>query len=110
MGLTSVKLTGGEPLLHPAIADILELTRTENLGLVVETNGVLCTPILAKKIAACKNPFVSVSLDGSDAETHEWLRGVQGCYEATLRGVRNLVDAGLKPQLIGETAIKLRIS
>ena len=100
LGLTSVKLTGGEPLLHPAIADILELTRTENLGLVVETNGVLCTPILAKKIAACKNPFVSVSLDGSDAKTHEWLRGVQGCYEATLRGVRNLVDAGLKPQLI----------
>lgn len=100
LGLNNIKLTGGEPLLHPAIADILDLTRIEKLKLVVETNGVLCSPILARKIAECENPFVSVSIDGTDAETHEWLRGVPGCYEAALRGVRNLVDAGLKPQLI----------
>jgi SynChlorMet cassette radical SAM/SPASM protein ScmF len=100
MGLNTIKLTGGEPLLHPAIADILELTRIEKLMLNVETNGVLCSPILARKIAECENPFVSVSIDGTDAETHEWLRGVPGCYEAALRGIRNLVDAGLKPELI----------
>lgn len=100
LGLNTIKLTGGEPLLHPAIADILEQTRIEKLRLVVETNGVLCSPILARKIAECKNPFVSVSIDGTDAGTHEWLRGVPGCYEAALRGVRNLVDEGLKPQLI----------
>jgi SynChlorMet cassette radical SAM/SPASM protein ScmF len=41
-----------------------------------------------------------VSLDGSDAETHEWVRGVEGCFEDALEGIRNLVDAGLKPQII----------
>ena len=51
LGLTAVKLTGGEPLLHPHIHEILELVRDEELRLVVETNGVLCTPELAGKIA-----------------------------------------------------------
>jgi len=100
LGLTGVKLTGGEPLLHPEIKEILEYIRTEDLGLVVETNGILCAPELSRRMAACKNPFVSVSLDGADAETHEWVRGVTGCFDETMNGIRNLVDAGLRPQMI----------
>lgn len=100
MGLSGVKLTGGEPLLHPRIEEILNFLRTETLSLTVETNGVLCTPELARKMARCKNPFVSVSLDGADAETHEWVRGVPGCFEKALKGVESLVEAGLRPQII----------
>jgi SynChlorMet cassette radical SAM/SPASM protein ScmF len=100
LGLTGVKLTGGEPLLHPKINEILEHIRTESLDLTVETNGVLCTPELARKMAACSSPFVSVSLDGNNAETHEWVRGVEGSFEAALKGIKNLVDAGLRPQVI----------
>ena len=100
LGLSGVKLTGGEPLLHPQINEILELISKEDLELTVETNGVLCTPTLAGKIAACKNPFVSVSLDGADAEVHEWVRGVEGCFEAALEGMRNLTNVGLNPQVI----------
>jgi SynChlorMet cassette radical SAM/SPASM protein ScmF len=100
LGLSGVKLTGGEPLLHPRIGEILEIVRREELRLTVETNGVLCTPELVSKIASCKNPFVSVSLDGADAETHEWVRGVPGCFEAALEGTRVLVQAGFKPQVI----------
>jgi SynChlorMet cassette radical SAM/SPASM protein ScmF len=100
LGLAGVKLTGGEPLLHPQILEVLEYIRAENLTLTVETNGVLCTPELARKIAECKNTFVSVSLDGATAETHEWVRGVEGCFDDALVGIRNLVDAGLKPQII----------
>jgi SynChlorMet cassette radical SAM/SPASM protein ScmF len=100
LGLSSVKLTGGEPLLHPGIREILGHVRSEGLRLVVETNGVLCTPEIAREIAACKNPFVSVSIDGADAATHEWMRGVDGCFDDAIAGLRNLVDAGLKPQVI----------
>ena len=41
-----------------------------------------------------------MSLDAPDAETHEWVRGVPGCFDAALEGVRNLVRAGLRPQII----------
>jgi SynChlorMet cassette radical SAM/SPASM protein ScmF len=100
MGLSSVKLTGGEPFLHPGIYEILELTRKEDLHLNLETNGTLCTPELSREIARFKNPSVGVSLDGANAETHEWVRGVPGCFHATLEGIRNLAKAGLKPQVI----------
>ncbi len=100
LGLSGVKLTGGEPLLHPRINEILDLISREGLDLRMETNGVLCTPEIAEAICRCKNPFVSVSLDGIDAETHEWVRRVQGCFEATIRGLHNLIDAGQKPQII----------
>jgi len=100
MGLTAVKLTGGEPFLHPRIGEIIEMVRDESLQLTLETNGVLCTPDLAAKVAACKGVFVSVSLDGADAATHEWVRGVDGCFEASLAGIRNLVAAGIRPQVI----------
>ena len=100
LGLCAVKLTGGEPLLHPEIREILEVVRSEELRLTVETNGVLCTPELAESMAKCKNTAMSVSIDGADAETHEWVRGVPGCFEEALAGVRNLVNAGIKPQII----------
>jgi SynChlorMet cassette radical SAM/SPASM protein ScmF len=100
LGLTRVKLTGGEPLLHPKIKEILEYIQTQDLSLTVETNGVLCTAKLASKIADCKNPFVSVSLDGADSPTHEWVRGVEGCFNEAIDGLKNLVSAGLRPQVI----------
>ncbi len=100
LGLHTVKLTGGEPTLHPRIREILEVVRSEDLRLTMETNGTLCTPELVQEIAAGKNPFVSVSLDGADAEAHEWVRGVKGCFEDTLEGVRNLVRVGIRPQII----------
>jgi len=100
LGLSGVKLTGGEPLLHPQIREIFDVIRKEDLRLIVETNGVLCTPELAQEMAFSKNSFVSVSLDGVDAETHEWLRGIPGCFEAGIEGIKNLVNAGFKPQII----------
>lgn len=100
LGMSSVKLTGGEPLIHPDINKILDHIKEQDLQLTIETNGLECTPEIAEKIAKCKKSFVSVSLDGTDAQTHEWVRGVEGCFEAALDGVRNLVKAGIHPQII----------
>jgi SynChlorMet cassette radical SAM/SPASM protein ScmF len=101
LGLASVKLTGGEPLMHPRIGEILEILRVETLRFSVETNGVLCTTEMANRLASSGGMYhIAVSLDGADAETHEWVRGVEGCFEAAIRGIRNLVAAGIRPQII----------
>lgn len=60
MGLSGVKLTGGEPLLHPRIIHFLETVRREKLKLTIETNGLLCTPELAAEIAKSPNPSFPV--------------------------------------------------
>jgi len=66
LGLAGIKLTGGEPLLHPEIKQILEFICQEGIKLTLETNGILLTLELARLIARCKNPFVSVSIDSPD--------------------------------------------
>jgi SynChlorMet cassette radical SAM/SPASM protein ScmF len=100
LGLNGVKLTGGEPLMHPEISKILRIIKDHDIIFSIETNGVLCTPKLAKKIASCKKPFAAVSLDGADAKTHEWVRGKKGCFEAAINGIGNLVNEGIKTQII----------
>jgi len=100
LGLSGVKLTGGEPLLHPHITRMLEIARREELKLTIETNGLLCTPEIAAEIAKSPKRFVSVSIDGTDAATHEWVRGVPGSFAASCQAVSNLVAAGIRPQVI----------
>jgi SynChlorMet cassette radical SAM/SPASM protein ScmF len=100
LGMHSVKLTGGEPLIHPDIEKIIDYINEEKLGLTIETNGVELTPSIVEKFLANKRHFLSISLDGVDAETHEWVRGVPGCFEAALNGARLMVRSGYRPQLI----------
>jgi len=100
LGLTGVKLTGGEPLLHPRFLHLLEIVRREELSLVIETNGTLCTPEVAAEITKSEDRFVSVSLDGADADTHDRIRGVEGSFDSALQAVRNLAAADTPPQII----------
>ena len=100
LGLKAVKLTGGEPLIHPQIKEILEFVRNEQLILNLETNGTLCTPEIAKILAQCRLELVSVSLDGKDVATHEAVRRVKGSFASAKEGICNLVSVGIKPQVI----------
>ncbi|MBN1996275.1 SynChlorMet cassette radical SAM/SPASM protein ScmF [candidate division KSB1 bacterium] len=100
LGMTGVKLTGGEPLMHPDIEQLLKYLIDQDVSVTIETNGVLCTPEVAMLVAKNKNVFVSVSLDGTDSRIHESIRGVKGCFEEAIQGIRNLVNAGIAPQII----------
>ncbi len=95
MGLSSAKLTGGEPMLHPQFLEIVDMLTAEGLEVNMETNGTLLTPEIARYLKDQTNlGFTSVSLDGADAATHDAFRGVEGAFDATLRGLDALVAAG----------------
>lgn len=101
LGLGSVKLTGGEPMLHPQFRELVRLISEEERAIIIETNGTLVDDDLAAFLKQTPYvSFISVSLDGVDAQTHEALRGVAGCYERALDGIRALVNVGFRPQLI----------
>ncbi len=101
LGLHSVKLTGGEPMLHPEFEKIVQYLDGENVRVTIETNGTLIDKKLARFLK--KNPyirFISVSLDGAFSSTHDAFRGSTGSYDRAITGISNLVEAGIKPQLI----------
>lgn len=100
LGLQSVKLTGGEPLMHPGIDELLAIVEREELGLVIETNGLLLDRELAARITRCGRPTVSVSIDGAAAPVHDAVRGVPGAFDRAIAGIRVLVEAGLAPHLV----------
>jgi SynChlorMet cassette radical SAM/SPASM protein ScmF len=101
LGLQSVKLTGGEPMLHPQFRELITLISDAQLSILIETNGTLIDESIAQflqnKAPSC---FISISLDGAVAETHDALRSVEGSYEGALSGITNLVNAGFHPQVI----------
>lgn len=97
LGLSNVKLTGGEPTLHPHFREIVTFLTEEGLSLNMESNGTLITPELARFLKDDSNvSSISVSIDSSDPAKHDRFRGVIGAYQRALLGLDNLVEAGYK--------------
>ncbi len=67
---------GGEPTLHKDLVRMLTYLKESKIaksyGFI--TNGMLLVPDYADKILATGLDYIFISLDGSDAETHESLR------------------------------------
>ncbi len=101
LGLQSVKLTGGEPMIHPQFREIALFLKQEGLQSDMETNGTCIDADIAyfMKYEADIN-FISISLDSIDPTKHDKLRGRTGAFENTLNGIKYLVDVGYKPQII----------
>jgi SynChlorMet cassette radical SAM/SPASM protein ScmF len=101
LGLGSVKLTGGEPLLHPDFLRMIDFLREKELGLTIESNGTLMTPEIARYLKEKSTlSFISISLDGANAKTHDVFRGVKGSFENACQGIQYLVEVGYHPQVI----------
>jgi SynChlorMet cassette radical SAM/SPASM protein ScmF len=100
LGLQSLKWTGGEPTLHPAFPELLAMQREYRLTASLETNGLLIDGRLTDLLQSCGVTGVSVSLDGATAATHDAIRGVQGGFVRTCRGIETLVAGGYRPELI----------
>jgi len=102
LGITKVRLTGGEPLLRRGLVDLvrqISALRTlagEPLDLALTTNGHLLDELAAPLKAAGLNR-VTVSMDAVDAPTFERITRVPGSYQAVLAGVRAARAAGLTP-------------
>jgi len=102
LGITKVRLTGGEPLLRRGLVELVrELARLrtltgEPLDLALTTNGHLLDSLAAPLKAAGLNR-VTVSMDAVDAPTFERITRVPGSFQAVLQGVRAARAAGLTP-------------
>lgn len=100
LGLTSLKWTGGEPTYHPRFIEFLRLQKKFGLTSIIETNGMLIDEKLAAQMRDHGVDRPSVSLDGAIPATHDSIRGVVGGFARTLAGIRALVAAGYRPELI----------
>ncbi len=93
----SFNITGGEPFLRRDIFEVLEEIGGRGIDIYVLTNGTLINEQKAEKLSKLRVKGVQVSIEGPE-EVHETIRG-KGSFRASLKGIRNLLDAGLKVTL-----------
>jgi molybdenum cofactor biosynthesis enzyme MoaA len=102
LGITKVRLTGGEPLLRKGLIEMVrELAQMRTvegtpLDIAITTNGHLLAD-MAQPLADAGLSRVTVSMDAVDPERFARITRVANGYEKVLAGVRAAQRAGLNP-------------
>ncbi|MCC5794219.1 MAG: GTP 3',8-cyclase MoaA [Chromatiales bacterium] len=98
LGVNKLRITGGEPLLRPNLAELIgDLSRLDGIDdIALTTNGIL----LAQHAAALKAAGLSrvtVSLDSLDEAVFLQMSGGRGSRDRVLEGIAEAQAAGLAP-------------
>lgn len=96
-GVFVLQMTGGDPFFRKHdIYDILHAADGAGLSLLLRSDTVSASPSRYEEIAALKNLWhLGTSIDGVNAEQHDWIRG-QGAFKVLAERVPLLVDAGIR--------------
>src|ERR1019366_7892176 len=102
LGITKVRLTGGEPLLRRGLVEMVrdlgDMRTVEGppLDIAITTNGHLLAE-MAQPLADAGLTRVTVSMDAVDAGEFARITRVLNGYERVLAGIRAAQRAGLSP-------------
>lgn len=88
----SVTLSGGEPTLRSDFIDILEYANGRGLNLGILTNGLNIDHKLANALIKSSD-WVRISLEGSNPEIYQKIRGSSEGFERIVQSIKNLEQA-----------------
>jgi len=94
LGVTIIAFSGGEPLVRKDIFELTSYAAEKGIYVAIATNGTLITEEKAREMKESGVGYVQISLDGMK-ETHDAFRGIKGCFDRTVEGIKNAVKAGL---------------
>ncbi|WP_328428152.1 cytosylglucuronate decarboxylase [Streptomyces sp. NBC_00443] len=97
-GVGYVRFTGGEPLMHREILELVRLGAENGMKMSVITNGMFL-PRFVDRLADAGLAQVIVSLDGSSGETHDVYRRSPGMFDAGMEGLRRAGELGIIPRV-----------
>jgi MoaA/NifB/PqqE/SkfB family radical SAM enzyme len=114
-GIRYICLTGGEPLLYPALLPTLARARDLAIQTILCTNGSLLSSAYIRDLRAAGLKTMIISLDAPSAHRHDAHRGLPGLTGHIREMVPELRRAGLAPvasvtlsRLIGDLGEMLR--
>lgn len=104
VGISKVKLTGGEPLLRQDIVEIVEAISPLMRDVSITTNGTLLKEF-SKDLKGAGLNRVNISLDSLNPEIYKKIVGKDILQDA-IDGICSAVDAGLNPVKINMVIMK----
>lgn len=95
-GISTFEITGGEPLLHPDIKNILEYLGSHCPLTALLTNGTLFNDeIIAILKKFNKNYVVQISMDSVNEDDFNRIVGVKGYYNKVIENIYKLSSHGI---------------
>lgn len=86
-------ITGGEPTLRiQKCMKIIDVCNKYSIPTYLSTNGTLIDKKMAKSIIDIGPSVVSISLDSMDSNIHDFIRGQEGAFFSTKKGIENLIS------------------
>ena len=98
LGITKVRITGGEPLLRKDIDHLIKmLALIPDLDLTLTTNGALLTEDKCVALKAAGLQRITVSLDSLNNDIFSSLNDVDFSVDKVINGIDNAAAVGLTP-------------
>jgi MoaA/NifB/PqqE/SkfB family radical SAM enzyme len=97
LGVKVIDFTGGEPLLHRQLPELLQIAKSHGMITTVTTNGLLY-PKRAKQLQGLVD-MLHFSLDSPDAATHDASRGVT-CFDKVMESIEVAKSLGERPDIL----------
>lgn len=98
--ISKLRISGGEPTLGKEhLLKVLDLINTTNYSFILETNGILFGEDkgYVESLRKYKNVYTRLCLKAGTSEGFQKRTGALGdFYELPYKGIKNLMDAGLK--------------
>ncbi|MFQ5955018.1 MAG: radical SAM protein [Kiloniellales bacterium] len=95
-GVRYLTFSGGEPLLHPRLLDMVAYAVAKGMRPSIITNGSPLTPRNLEKLKTSGLKTLFISIDSPDAAAHEANRGLKGVFARIRQANAALKPAGIK--------------
>jgi heme b synthase len=113
-----IVLSGGEPLLRHDLFEIAGYGSDKGLRMCIATNGSLVTDEICESMKAARIKMVSMSLDGSNAATHDNFRNQPGAFDGVTRaaelfnkhGIEFLINSSFTKRNQGEIPDVMKVA
>ncbi len=93
-------LTGGDPLKRPDVYELIEYATDQGLSVSITPSATpLVTRSAIRRLRDAGVSRMAISIDGSDASTHDSNRGVAGSFARSLEILRDAQDLFLETQV-----------
>ena len=95
MGICIVAFTGGEPLLRSDIFDLISHVDNKKTMPILFTNGQFLTDENAERLVDAGLYTIFISLDSTDPEKHDRMRGTPGLFDRAVEGLEKMKSKGV---------------
>lgn len=92
IGVTTVLLSGGEPLAYPHVIELTRAIRSRGMAAILNTNGTCFNAPMRDALLEAGLSGINFSLDSPNPATHDRLRGRHGTWLDCVRAIRSVSE------------------